>query len=35
LSDAVVLIDNVTKTFDDIVAVDRVSLRVQAGQTLG
>lgn len=35
LSDAVVEIDNVTKTFDDIVAVDRVSLRVQQGQTLG
>jgi ABC-2 type transport system ATP-binding protein len=35
LTDAVVEIDNVTKTFDDIVAVDRVSLRVQAGQTLG
>jgi len=35
LSDAVVEIDNVTKSFDDIVAVDRVSLRVHAGQTLG
>jgi ABC-2 type transport system ATP-binding protein len=35
LSDAAVEIDNVTKSFDDIVAVDRVSLRVQAGQTLG
>lgn len=35
MSDAVVEIDNVTKTFDDIVAVDRVSLRVQQGQTLG
>ena len=31
MSDAVVEIDNVTKTFDDIVAVDRVSLRVQQG----
>jgi ABC-2 type transport system ATP-binding protein len=31
----VVEIKNVTKTFDDIVAVDRVSLRVQQGQTLG
>jgi ABC-2 type transport system ATP-binding protein len=35
LSDAVVEIDNVTKSYDDIVAVDRVSLRVEAGQTLG
>ena len=35
MSDAVVEIDNVTKTFDDIVAVDRVSLRVPRGQTLG
>jgi ABC-2 type transport system ATP-binding protein len=35
LSDAVIEIDNVTKTFDDIVAVDRISLRVQQGQTLG
>jgi ABC-2 type transport system ATP-binding protein len=35
LSDAVVEIDNVTKSFDDIVAVERVSLRVEAGQTLG
>jgi ABC-2 type transport system ATP-binding protein len=35
LSDAVVEIDNVTKTFDDIVAVDGVSLRVRQGQTLG
>jgi len=35
LSDAVVEIDNVTKSFDDIVAVDQVSLRVEAGQTLG
>jgi ABC-2 type transport system ATP-binding protein len=35
LSDAVVEIENVTKTFDDIVAVDRVSLRVQQSQTLG
>jgi ABC-2 type transport system ATP-binding protein len=35
LTDAVVDIENVTKTFDDIVAIDRVSLRVPAGQTLG
>jgi len=35
LSDAVVEIDNVTKSFDDIVAVERVSLCVQTGQTLG
>lgn len=33
--DAVVAIDNVTKTFDDLIAVDRVSLRVNRGQTLG
>jgi ABC-2 type transport system ATP-binding protein len=35
LSDAVVETLDVTKTFDDIVAVDRVSLRVEQGQTLG
>ena len=35
MSDAVVEIDNVTKTFDDVVAIERVSLRVQPGQTLG
>ncbi len=35
MSDAVVEIDNVSKSFDDIVAVDRVSLRVEQGQTLG
>ena len=35
MRDAVVEIDNVTKSFDDIVAIERVSLRVEAGQTLG
>lgn len=35
MSHAVVEIDNVTKTFDDLIAVDRVSLRVAKGQTLG
>jgi ABC-2 type transport system ATP-binding protein len=35
LSTPVVDIDNVTKTFDTLVAVDRVSLRVEPGQTLG
>lgn len=35
MSQAVVEIDNVTKTFDDIVAVDQVSLRVGQGETLG
>jgi ABC-2 type transport system ATP-binding protein len=35
LSDAVVEIENVTKTFDTLVAVDQVSLRVERGQTLG
>lgn len=35
LDDAVVEIENVTKTFDSLVAVDRVSLRVEQGQTLG
>lgn len=32
---AVVEIDNVSKTFDELVAVDRISLRVDEGQTLG
>lgn len=35
LADAVVEIDNVTKTFDDLIAVDSVTLRVAQGQTLG
>jgi ABC-2 type transport system ATP-binding protein len=35
LPDAVIEIDNVTKTFDDLVAVHGVSLRVEQGQTLG
>jgi ABC-2 type transport system ATP-binding protein len=35
LSDVVVEIENVTKTFDSLVAVDQVSLRVERGQTLG
>jgi len=35
LSKAVVEIDRVTKTFDDIVAVDNVSLALEEGQTLG
>ncbi len=35
MTDAVVEIEHVTKTFDDIVAIDRVSLRVPAGRTLG
>lgn len=35
LTDAVVEIDHVTKTFDDLIAVDRISLRVERGQTLG
>lgn len=35
MSDAVVEIDDVTKTFDDLVAVDRVSLSLPQGQTLG
>ncbi len=35
MSDAVVEIDDVTKTFDDIVAVNGVSLQVRRGQTLG
>lgn len=35
MSDAVVEIEGITKTFDDIVAVDQVSLSVNQGQTLG
>lgn len=35
LNDAAVEIDSVTKTFDDLVAVNSVSLRVEQGQTLG
>ena len=35
MTETVVEIDNVTKTFDDLIAVDSVSLRVQKGQTLG
>jgi len=35
LSTPVIEIDNVTKTFDTLVAVDRVSLRVESGKTLG
>ena len=35
MTDVVVEIENVTKTFDDLVAVDRISLRVDRGQTLG
>jgi ABC-type multidrug transport system ATPase subunit len=35
LSNAVVEIDDVTKAFDNLVAVDRISLRVDEGQTLG
>jgi ABC-2 type transport system ATP-binding protein len=35
LNTPVIEIDNVTKTFDTIVAVDRVTLRVEPGQTLG
>jgi ABC-2 type transport system ATP-binding protein len=35
LSNAVVEIDDISKTFDDLVAVDRISLRVNQGQTLG
>ncbi len=35
MSNAVVEIDDVTKTFDNLVAVNRVSLRVEQGQTLG
>lgn len=32
---AVIEIDNVTKTFDELVAVDRINLRVEQGMTLG
>ena len=35
LGTAVVEIENVTKRFDDLVAVDRISLRIEQGQTLG
>lgn len=35
MTTAVVEIDNVTKTFDDLIAVNAVSLRVEKGQTLG
>ena len=35
MSNAVVEIDDVTKAFDNLVAVDRISLRVDEGQTLG
>ena len=35
MSDVVVEIENVTKSFDSLVAVDQVSLRVERGQTLG
>jgi len=35
LTSAVVEIDDVTKTFDNLVAVSHVSLRVEQGQTLG
>ena len=35
MSDTAVELDNVTKTFDDVVAVDRVTLHVPRGQTLG
>lgn len=35
MSNAIVEIDNVSKRFDNIVAVDRISLRVNKGQTLG
>lgn len=35
MSDTVIEIENVTKRFDDLVAVDRVSLRLERGQTLG
>ncbi len=35
MSDAAVEIDNVTKTFDELIAVNQVSLRVEQGQTLG
>lgn len=35
LTDVVIEIDGVTKTFDDIVAVNQVSLQVRRGETLG
>ncbi len=35
MSDAVIEIENVTKRFDDLVAVDEVTLRLDRGQTLG
>ena len=35
MTDTVVEIDCVTKTFDDVLAVDRVSLSLQRGETLG
>ena len=34
MSDAVVGIENVTKRFDDLVAVDQVTLRLEQGKTL-
>ena len=35
MSDAVIEIENVTKRFDDLVAVDQVTLRLERGKTLG
>lgn len=35
MTTAAIEIDNVSKSFDDIAAVDRISLNVEAGQTLG
>lgn len=35
MSSAAVEIDHVSKRFDDVVAVDRISLRIEQGQTLG
>ena len=35
MSDAVVEIEGITKTYDDLIAVDDISLRVEQGQTLG
>lgn len=35
MSDPAVEIDNVTKRFDNLIAVDRISLRVEQGRTLG
>jgi ABC-2 type transport system ATP-binding protein len=35
LSNATIEIENVTKTFDNIVALDKITLRVEQGQTLG